>query len=215
MPPVWVARSPDEGVAIGASIVSAATATEVGAKGVGRQPWANAPFIPGPLADYMAAQFELWNSPGLTHRPVMCGINYFLTHGARGGEGTKLLGEKRDVVVWLSWLERLVHGEVKSIDTPIGGIPRFEDLARLFRELISKEYTRELYDKQFSLYVDNIVARIDLQREAFAKEKRLPPRILEVYEEEKKGLLALKARFGAVVRPADLEAAAGERRRAV
>jgi phosphoenolpyruvate carboxykinase (GTP) len=32
MPPVWVAKNPDHGVAIGASILSAATATEVGAK---------------------------------------------------------------------------------------------------------------------------------------------------------------------------------------
>ena len=48
MPPVWVGRNADHGVVIGASIVSAATATEVGASGVKRQPWANAPFIPGP-----------------------------------------------------------------------------------------------------------------------------------------------------------------------
>ncbi|MHC4775593.1 MAG: phosphoenolpyruvate carboxykinase domain-containing protein, partial [Planctomycetota bacterium] len=51
MPPVWVGKNPDHGVVIGASLVSAATATEVGATGVKRQPWANAPFIPGPLAD--------------------------------------------------------------------------------------------------------------------------------------------------------------------
>ena len=37
MPPIWVAKSPDHGVVIGASIVSAATATEVGATGVKRQ----------------------------------------------------------------------------------------------------------------------------------------------------------------------------------
>jgi phosphoenolpyruvate carboxykinase (GTP) len=207
MPPVWVAKSPDHGVAIGASIVSAATATEVGAKGVGRQPWANAPFIPGPLADYMAAQFEFWNSPAMAKRPIICGINYFLTQGARGGQGTKLLGEKRDVKVWLSWLERLVHGEVKAIDTPIGAIPKYEDLARLFMELIGKDYQRELYDKQFSFYVDNIVARLDLQRDAFAKEKNLPPRILEVYAEQRNALVALKEKFGAVVTPAQLQSA--------
>ena len=33
MPPVWVAKNPDHGVVIGASILSAATATEVGATG--------------------------------------------------------------------------------------------------------------------------------------------------------------------------------------
>ena len=53
MPPIWVSKDADGGVVIGASIVSKATATEVGASGVKRQPWANAPFIPGALADYM------------------------------------------------------------------------------------------------------------------------------------------------------------------
>ncbi|MCP3876017.1 MAG: phosphoenolpyruvate carboxykinase (GTP), partial [Desulfobacteraceae bacterium] len=38
MPPVWVAKSSDAGVVIGACIVSAATATEVGATGVKRAP---------------------------------------------------------------------------------------------------------------------------------------------------------------------------------
>ena len=62
MPPVWAAKSSDAGVAIGACIVSAATATEVGATGVKRAPWANAPFIPGSLGDYMNAQFEFWGN---------------------------------------------------------------------------------------------------------------------------------------------------------
>jgi len=91
---VWVAKDPDHGVVIGASVLSAATATEVGAKGVRRQPWANEPFIPGPLADYMDAQFVFFNSDKLKGKPIMAGLNYFLTHGARGGEGDQLLGEK-------------------------------------------------------------------------------------------------------------------------
>ena len=33
MPPVWVAKTADDGVVIGASIVTAATATEIGATG--------------------------------------------------------------------------------------------------------------------------------------------------------------------------------------
>ena len=117
MPPVRVARNADEGVVIGASIVSKATATEVGVTGVKRQPWANQPFIPGALGDNMVAQFEFFNSAKITeeNRPVMAGLNYFLTHEARGGQGGALLGEKRDVKVWLGWLERLVYGEVETI----------------------------------------------------------------------------------------------------
>ncbi len=111
MPPVWVAKNPDEGVSIGASIVSAATATEVGATGVKRAPWANAPFIPGALGDYMQLQFDFFNSNLINDefRPVMAGLNYFLTHDARGGtEGTKLLGSGS--AGWNCWLTRKSTG---------------------------------------------------------------------------------------------------------
>jgi phosphoenolpyruvate carboxykinase (GTP) len=198
MPPVWVAKNPNHGVIIGASILSAATATEVGARGVRRQPWANEPFIPGPLADYMAAQFTFFNSDKLKSKPIMAGLNYFLTHGARGGEGSALLGEKRDVKVWLGWLELRAHGDIGAIETPIGFIPKYEDLAELFAG-IDKEYPQELYDMQFAFYVDNMLARIDLQEEAYRQEVNIPPRLFEVYEEQRAGLEALKAKYGPIV----------------
>ena len=210
MPPVWVAKDPDHGVVIGASILSAATATEVGAKGVRRQPWANEPFIPGPLADYMDAQFAFFNSDKLKHKPLMAGLNYFLTHEARGGGGKGLLGEKRDVKVWLGWLELRAHGDVDAIETPIGFIPKYEDLRRLF-DGIGKEYPKDLYDKQFAFYVDNILARIDLQEEAYRKERNVPAKLFEVYREQREGLKALKAKYGPIVSVEQLIEAAGNK----
>ena len=209
MPPVRVAKNPDYGVVLGASILSAATATEVGVTGVRRQPWANEPFIPGPLSDYMDAQFAFFNSDKLKTKPIMAGLNYFLTHGARGGEGTRLLGEKRDVKVWLRWLEQRVHGEVDAIETPIGFIPTYEDLAKLFAE-IGKEYPKSLYDRQFSLYIDNILEKIALQEEAYTKEKNLPPKLLELYEEQMGCLKALKEKYGPVVTVEQLIEASGK-----
>jgi phosphoenolpyruvate carboxykinase (GTP) len=210
MPPVWAARTSDHGVVIGACIVSAATATEVGATGVKRSPWANAAFIPGALGDYMDAQFKFFGSAAIAEdkRPVMAGLNYFLTHGARGGEGKKLLGEKRDVKAWLGWLERWAHKEVSAIATPIGMLPKYADLQSLFEEKIDKPYPKELYDKQFSLYIDNIVGRIDLQIKAYSKEENLPARLFEILEEERAGLMALREKFGPIVTPDQLEAAA-------
>jgi phosphoenolpyruvate carboxykinase (GTP) len=207
MPPVWVARNADEGVVLGASIVSAATATELGVTGVRRQPWANEPFIPGALSNYMDAQFKFFNSSKFNtkDKPILAGLNYFLTEGARGGEGAKLIGEKRDVKVWLGWLERRVHGDVEAIETPIGFIPKFEDLKALFKSEIDKEYSKDLYDKQFSLYIDNIVARIDMQKEAYGKEKDLPSRLFEVYEQQKTELLKLKEKHGAIITPNQLK----------
>ncbi len=206
MPPIWVAPTPEHGVVIGASIVSAATATEVGATGVKRAPWANAPFIPGSLGDYMDAQFKFFGHEKITEekRPIMAGLNYFLTHESRGGTTKKLLGEKKDVKVWLAWLAKLVHGEIKLIDTPIGGIPIYEDLKNLFKELIEKEYTKSLYLKQFSLYTENIIKRIDLQLKAYGKEKNIPSRFFEIVEIQKKELLELKSKHGSVVSPFDL-----------
>lgn len=207
MPPVWATNNSDHGVAIGACIVSAATATEVGATGVKRAPWANAPFIPGALADYMDAQFKFFGNEKIAEdkKPVMAGLNYFLTDEARDGTSKKLIGEKRDVKVWLSWLERHAHNEVDVIKTPIGNLPKFDDLKDLFQSLINKEYTKELYIKQFSLYVNNIVARIDLQIEAYGKEPDIPVRLFEVLKEQKEGLVALRDKYGPIVTPSQLE----------
>jgi phosphoenolpyruvate carboxykinase (GTP) len=198
MPPIVVAKNPDHGVVIGASILSASTATEVGVSGVRPQPWANEPFIPGALADYMDAQFIFFNSPKIKVKPIMAGINYFLTHGARGGEGKKLLGEKRDVRAWLGWLELYTNNEAQAIETPIGFIPKYEDLKKLFDD-IDKDYSKDLYDKQFAFYVDNIIGRIDLQEAAYKKENSVPPKLFEIYGEQRKGLESLKAKYGSIV----------------
>jgi len=207
MPPVWAAQNPDEGVVIGACIVSAATATEVGATGVKRAPWANAPFIPGSLAEYMDAQFKFFGNEKIAQdkKPVMAGLNYFLTDKARGGTSSKLIGEKRDVKVWLAWLERLAHNEVDVIKTPVGNLPTFDDLKNLFKTIIDKEYTEELYVKQFSLYIDNIVSRIDMQLEAYGKEPDIPEKLFEILKAQREGLAALRNTYGSVVTPSQLE----------
>ncbi len=203
MPPVWVAKNSDQGVVIGACIVSAATATEVGVSGVKRAPWANAPFIPGALGDYMDAQFKFFGSQKIApeYKPVMAGLNYFLTHRARGGDSDKLLGEKRDVKVWLAWLERYAHGEVAYLPTPIGNLPVYEDLKTLFNDIISKEYPKALYDKQFALYTDNIIQRIELQEKAYAAEQGIPQQLFDILAEQKNGLKALKQEKGDIIPP--------------
>lgn len=203
MPPVWAAPTSDAGVVIGACIVSAATATEVGATGIKRAPWANAPFIPGALGDYMDAQFKFFGNDKIKkeYKPVMAGLNYFLTDKARGGNSAKLIGEKRDVKVWLSWLERYAHNEVKYITTPIGNLPKYEDLKSLFKDIINKEYSKELYTKQFSLYLDNILHRVELQQEAYAKEQKIPQTLFDILAQQKQGLLKLKNAHGSIVEP--------------
>ena len=211
MPPVWVARDSDHGVVIGACIVSAATATEVGATGVRRQPWANAPFIPGSLGEYMEAQFQFFGSDNISEdkRPILAGLNYFLTHNARGGDSKRLLGEKRDVKAWMGWLEKRAHGDVDAIETPIGFLPKYDDLKKLFQSRIGKEYPEDLYNKQFSLYTHNIITRIDLQIEAYSKEKHIPQKLFDILKKQRQDLVALKDRYGDIIAPKQLEAHKG------
>jgi len=173
---------------------------------VKRQPWANAPFIPGALADYMRVQFQFFGHEKFDEkaRPILAGLNYFLTHEARGGEGKALLGEKKDVPAWLTWLARFAHGDYKGIETPIGFIPTYEEMKAASTDTIGKDYPKDLYDKQFAIYADRIIARINLQREAFGKEENLPEQLFKVYDEWEAGLNGLKEKFGAVIAPENL-----------
>jgi phosphoenolpyruvate carboxykinase (GTP) len=160
--------------------------------------------VAGTLADYLDAQLNFYGNGRMSSKPVMAGLNYFLTHEARGGSGKGLLGEKKDVHVWLGWLELFTHGDVEAIETPIGLIPKYADLKKLFKERINKDYPESLYTMQFSLYIDNVLARIDLQETAWQKEQGASARLFAVYAEQRAALLALKAAKGDIVKPQDL-----------
>ena len=105
--------------------------------------------------------------------------------------------------VWLGWLELYAHGDVQALDTPIGMLPKYEDLKALFKEKLDKEYSEELYTKQFSIYVDNVLMLIDLEIAAWQQEESVGQTIFDIYAKQKAGLEALKAAKGPVVRPQD------------
>jgi len=131
-------------------------------------------------------------------------LNYFLTHEDREGGGKGLLGAKKDVHVWLGWLDLYAHGDVEALETPIGMIPKYADLERLFSQKINKKYSEQLYTMQFSLYVDNIISRIDMQIQAWKKEEGVGQTIFDIYAKQKAALEVLKAAKGAIVKPQDL-----------
>ncbi len=102
-------------------------------------------------------------------------------------------------------MAKLAVGEVTGKKTALGIIPTFEEISAGFDEFIpNKGYTKEFYDKQFSLYVDNLIARIDLQVEAYKKEVNVPEIYFETQAAKKARLEALKAEKGAIVKPEDL-----------
>ena len=83
-------------------------------------------------------------------------------------------------------------------------MPKNVDLKSLFKSRIDKDYPEALYEKQFSIYIDNILARVDLQVEAYGKEKNIPPKLFDILKEQRQELAALKEKFGPIVTPKQL-----------
>jgi phosphoenolpyruvate carboxykinase (GTP) len=122
-PLVYEARSWQHGVLLGASVASETTAAAVGEPGVVRRdPMAMLPFCGYNFADYWRHWLEM--GAKLARPPKIFHVNWF----RRDREGNFLwpgYGENLRVLAWL--LERCTAG-AGATDTPIGALPRPNDL---------------------------------------------------------------------------------------
>jgi len=208
MPTIVMAHDWMNSVVHGAIIRSATTATEIGADGSEkRSPFANEAFFPGPLAQYIRHYKAFGENPKIKPENLPSGfqVNYWLHKSSRGilapGESDGLIGEKRDTKVWMRVMALMHQGKVETIWTPIGRIPKYEDLRKLFKEVIDKNYEKEIYNKQFSLYLDNLINRVNMSINEFAKEKDMADEFFHVLDTWHRDLAALKATIGSIVTP--------------
>ncbi len=208
MPTIVKAHDWMSSVVHGAIIRSATTATEIGADGSEkRSPFANEAFFPGPLAHYINHYKAFGENPAIDKKNLPSGfqVNYWLHKSGRGslapGEADGLIGEKRDTKVWMRIMALMHQGKVETIWTPIGRIPKYQDLKKLFTKVIAKEYEKELYTKQFSLYVENLIQRIDMSITEFSKEKGMDDAFFDILDTWRRDLVALKVTVGPIVTP--------------
>ncbi len=208
MPTIVMAHDWMSSVVHGAIIRSATTATEIGADGSEkRSPFANEAFFPGPLAHYINHYKAFGENPNISKENLPSGfqVNYWLHKSGRGslapGETDGLIGEKRDTKVWMRIMALMHQSKVESIWTPIGRIPKFQDLKKLFKDVIDKEYNKELYTKQFSLYVENLISRVDMSITEFSKETGMDDAFFHILSTWRRDLVALKATVGPIVTP--------------
>lgn len=208
MPTIVMAHDWISTVVHGAIIRSATTATEIGADGSEkRSPFANEAFFPAPLAHYINHYKAFGENPAIEEDNLPSGfqVNYWLHKSGRGtlapGEADGLIGEKRDTKVWMLIMALMHQGKVESIWTPIGRIPKYQDLKKLFSDVINKEYDESTYIKQFSLYVDNLVERVDMSINEFSKEKGMNDAFFDVLDTWRRDLVALRSTVGPIVTP--------------
>lgn len=133
---------------------------------------------------------------GLRKPPRIFGVNYFLKD-----EQGRFLNSKEDKRVWLQWMERRVHNEVDAITTPIGYIPRYEDLKELFREVLNRDYKLEDYNKQFAIRVDKLLDKIERVWKIYSEIPTTPRRLFEVLEEQRQRLIEARRRYGDPILP--------------
>ncbi|KUH31660.1 phosphoenolpyruvate carboxykinase [Thermococcus celericrescens] len=187
-------------VTMGAALESETTAATLGKEGVRAfNPMAILDFMSVPLGEYLRNYLDFEKK--LRKAPKIFAVNYFLRD-----ENGNWLNHKLDKGVWLKWMELRVHGDVGAIETPIGYIPKYADLARLFEEVLDKEYTREEYEKQFTIRVPELLAKIE-RIETIYREKvgEVPEELFQVLEDERKRLLEARERYGDYISPFALE----------
>lgn len=167
----------------GACLESETTAATLGKEGIRKHnPMANLDFLSIPIARYI--QDNLNFGEGLKNPPTIFSVNYFL----RDAKG-KFLNSKADKKVWFKWMELRVHKEVEAVETPTGLIPKYQDLKRLFKEVLNKDYSEESYKEQFALKVEENLAKIDRLMNIYKKKVPDTPHIVfKILEEQKQRL---------------------------
>jgi len=186
-------------IAKGASLESETTAATLGAEGVRTfNIMSNMDFVSLPLGKYIQNNLDFAN--GIAKPPLIFSVNYFL----RGKDGRYLNG-MLDKKVWVLWAELRVHGDVDAIETPTGLIPKYEDLAKLFKRELNTDYAREGYIEQFTIRIPNLLAKIDRIEEIYKTRVPDTPQIVfDVFDTQRKRLNAAKDKFSEYISPFDL-----------
>lgn len=177
------------GVFLGATVESETTAATLGARGVRKyNPMANLDFISVPLGTYIENHLKFIKD--LRVIPKIYATNYFLKD-----ETGKYLNGKMDKRVWLLWAEGRVYGEYEAIETPVGLIPKYEDLKTLFIRELGKDYAQAEYIKQFSLRVVKYLEKMERMSKIFENIK-MPAAFSEELKAQTERLKLAKTKYG-------------------
>jgi len=198
--PVEQAFNWTEGIIIkGAALESETTAATLGKEGVRTfNLMSNLDFLSIPLGRYIQNNLDF--AKGIDNPPLIFSVNYFL----RGKDG-KYLNGMADKKVWILWAELRVNGDVEAIETPTGLIPKYEDLAKLFKEHLHTQYDQADYVQQFTIRIPENLAKLDRVEKIYKEKVPDTPQILyDSFAEARKRLKTAQHKHGDYISPFDL-----------
>jgi len=179
----------EHGVFLGAIVESETTSATIGAQGVRKHnPMANLDFISVPFMTYIKNHFRFKND--LKEVPKIYTINYFL----KDENGNYLTGKTYNKL-WILWAEGRVNGEYKAIKTPIGRIPKYENLKEIANCELKIDYTEEEYVKVFSIKVGKYLEKMERMSKIF-ENVEMPAAFTEELKAQTERLKLAKIKFG-------------------
>ncbi len=196
--PIAESLSWPHGVFVGATVESETTAAVIGKQGVRtHDPMAILDFLVVPIGTYVENHLKF--GAEFKKAPSIFATNYFLKD-----ENGKFLNGKLDKKVWILWADGRVNNEYDAIETPIGLIPKYEDLKVLFKENLDKDYTRREYIEQYSIRAARYLEKMERMKEKY-KTITMPEEFTAELEAEVKRLVEAKDKFGDIISPFELE----------
>ncbi len=179
----------------GASLESETTAATLGKEGVRKwNPMSNLDFLSIPVGQYIANNIAF--AKEMKNPPRIYSVNYFLKDDAG-----QFLNERTDKAVWLKWMDLRSHGEVDGLKTPTGFIPQYEDLKKLFKEILDKDYTKEAYNQQFTIRIPEWLAKIERVVQVFENIADTPKEVFAILKEQKGRLETARQQYGDYILP--------------
>ena len=111
------------------------------------------------------------------------------------------MNDMTDKRVWLKWMELRVHKDVGAIKTPTGLIPIYDDLKKLFKKVLNKDYPEDDYIKQFTTRIPENLAKIERITDIYKKIPDTPEVVFKVLKEQRERLLEAKNKLGDYISP--------------
>jgi len=201
--PVEQAYNWNEGIIIkGAALESETTAATIGAEGVRKfNLMSNLDFLSIPLGKYIQNNLDF--AADIENPPLIFSVNYFLKD-EKGG----YLNGMADKKVWLLWAELRVNGDADAIGTPTGLIPKYEDLAKLFKQHLSKDYSKDDYLNQFTIRIPENLEKLDRVEKIYRQKVADTPQLLyDTFEDVRKRLKTAQQILSDYISPFELTTA--------